>query len=380
VAYGPAGVLFLARWPVNELGQVKPGSSTTDKVIGLSPFQIASSPGGLGFVPEGYPGAGSLKMVSWPGGQFYTAGLQPDGAGTFDLTEARFETQLPGGPEGFVYVPPGSPQFSDGQFMLVSEYSANAIGAYRLDGAGIPIPASRQTFLTGLNGAEGAALDPLTGDYLFSTFGGGDKVVVVRGLAPAPAADLGLTKTVSANELSVGQEITYTLALTNRGPHAATEVTVTDSLPPGVNVVSIAPSQGICQRQGDLVTCQLGTVAKNAGATIALVVVPLQAGTLTNTASVRAVEPDPVAANDTATAISMVAPGGATLGIDMYAGLTIAGEVGRTYRVESKDELTPGASWVALTNLVLTQTPYLWIDVSSASVPRRVYRAVDIGP
>ena len=36
VTYGPGGVLFLARWPQNELGQTKPGSAVTDKVISLT--------------------------------------------------------------------------------------------------------------------------------------------------------------------------------------------------------------------------------------------------------------------------------------------------------------------------------------------------------
>ena len=29
--YGPGGVLFLARWPQNELGQIRPGSAVTDR-------------------------------------------------------------------------------------------------------------------------------------------------------------------------------------------------------------------------------------------------------------------------------------------------------------------------------------------------------------
>jgi hypothetical protein len=51
--------------------------------------------------------------------------------------------------------------------------------------------ATRQTFISGLTGAEGATIDPLTGDFLFSTFGGGDRVFVVRGFSqpsPTPTA------------------------------------------------------------------------------------------------------------------------------------------------------------------------------------------------
>ena len=42
-----------------------------------------------------------------------------------------------------------------------------------------------------MGGADGAFIDPLTGDFLFSTFGGGDRVIVVRGFArtlPPPVA------------------------------------------------------------------------------------------------------------------------------------------------------------------------------------------------
>jgi len=65
VVYGPGGVLFLARWPVNELGQTKPGSAITDRIIDLDPLGVVPSPGGLAFVPVGFPGAGQLKLVSW---------------------------------------------------------------------------------------------------------------------------------------------------------------------------------------------------------------------------------------------------------------------------------------------------------------------------
>ena len=44
--------------------------------------------------------------------------------------------------------------------------------------------ATRRDFITVLEGAEGAAIDPLTGDFLFSTFGGGHRIIVVRGFAP----------------------------------------------------------------------------------------------------------------------------------------------------------------------------------------------------
>jgi hypothetical protein len=187
VTYGPGGVLFLARWPQNELGQTKPGSAITDKVISLAPFGIASSLASLQFVPPGRPGAGSLKLASYRGGQWYDADVVADGSGTYDITNvtAIAGSTLAGGPEGFVYVPTGSPRFS-GPSLLVSEYGVDEIAAYQVDGNGDPIVTTRRQFITGLDGAEGALLDPVTGDFLFSTFGGGSRVIVVRGFSAPP--------------------------------------------------------------------------------------------------------------------------------------------------------------------------------------------------
>jgi hypothetical protein len=192
VTYGPGNVLFLARWPVNQLGQTKPGSSVTDKLIDVAPLGIASSLVSLGFVPPGQPGAGRLKLASYSGGEWYDAAVAPDGSGTYNLVNVTPVpgSTLPGGIVGFVYANAGSPQFS-GPSMLVSEYQADSVAAYSVDGSGNPIASTRRPFITGLDGADGAFIDPVTGDFLFSTFGGGDRVVVVRGFAgpvPPPVA------------------------------------------------------------------------------------------------------------------------------------------------------------------------------------------------
>jgi Secretion system C-terminal sorting domain len=183
VVYGPGGVLFLSRWPANELGQTKPGSSITDKIINLDSLGEAYSNSAVNFVPNGFPGAGQMKLVSWSGGQWYTAAYSPDDSGTYNIDSVHYETTIPGGPEGFIYVPPGSPLFADYNSMLVSEYSAGNVVTYQLDVNGDPDTLTRALFITGLTGAEGATIDRLTGDFLFSTFGGGDHVIVVKGFA-----------------------------------------------------------------------------------------------------------------------------------------------------------------------------------------------------
>ena len=198
VVYGPGGVLFASRWPANQLAQYLPGSTNPDKVIDLAPLGVAQSHAAINFVPAAYPGAGRMKLSSWSGGEFYDATFAPDGLGTFDITGVTQTATLPGGPEGFAYIPLGSPLFSQ-PTMIVSEYSTGTVGVYDLDANGDPIVASRRSFITGLTGAEGAFIDPYTGDFLFSTFGGGNHLIVVQGFVPAPgAAGLGAAMLILA--------------------------------------------------------------------------------------------------------------------------------------------------------------------------------------
>jgi hypothetical protein len=188
IVYGPGDVLFLARWPENEIGQTKPGSAVTDKIIDLDPLGVTVSVSTVAFVPSGFPGAGQLKLAVYDDGNWYSAAFSPDGSGTYDITSATLETNLgAGGPEGVAFVPPGSPIFPPNSILL-AEYDNDVVATYQLDANGDPIPATRDEFITGLTGAEGAFIDPLTGDFLFSTFGGPDEVIVVQGFVPPGGA------------------------------------------------------------------------------------------------------------------------------------------------------------------------------------------------
>ena len=182
ILHGPGGVTFLTRWPVNEMGFMKPGSLITDHIQPLEPLGVAHSVASAAFTPPGIE-LGSLKLVSWAVGQWYSVAYAPNAAGTFDISNVTHVLTLPGGPEGIVYVPAGSPLFP-AQSLLVSEYSANVVTTYEVDSQGDPIPGKRRLFVINLDGAEGATIDPTSGDFMFSTFGGGDRIIVVRGFAP----------------------------------------------------------------------------------------------------------------------------------------------------------------------------------------------------
>jgi uncharacterized repeat protein (TIGR01451 family) len=111
-------------------------------------------------------------------------------------------------------------------------------------------------------------------------------------------ADLVISKH-AADTVIAGEEITYTLVVTNRGPATATTVSVVDALPGGVSLVRVTSSQGVCESG---VSCQLGSLALNATATITvvgLVASDVATGTeLVNVARVDAANRDPVSGNN----------------------------------------------------------------------------------
>lgn len=186
LSFGPGGVLFATTYANNNLLQYLPGSTAPDRTINLGTIGIASSVGTLAFVPTGFGGAGNFKIASYSGGGFYDVPLIADGAtGLFNLGPATLTAQPNRGPEGIVYVTGANAGFTSNS-LLLSEYSSGTIGAYTIDANGNPIVSSRRDFLTGLSGAEGAVIDPLTGDFLFSTFGGGNQVVVISGFVAPP--------------------------------------------------------------------------------------------------------------------------------------------------------------------------------------------------
>ncbi len=149
-----------------------------------------------------------------------------------------------------------------------------------------------------------------------------------------PTADLSVAKSDSPDPVTYGQNVTYTVTVTNNGPNNATNVTLTDTLPSNAQLVSATPSQGSCSGT-TTVTCNLGTINNGDNATVTIVVQAKAAGidlvvdddtgtcaytgTMTDTASVTATEHDPNTANNSASADTTINKNHSTIGAAITA-------------------------------------------------------------
>jgi len=174
-------------------------------------------------------------------------------------------------------------------------------------------------------------------------------------------ADLSVTKSGDADPVTIGDEIVYTITVTNGGPDGAGSVQVTDAVPTGTSFVSATSSQGSCAQSGGTVTCTLGSLTSGGTATIRLTVTADQAGQVTNTANVSSDVDDPDNGNNSATettsvqlveadlAVTKFGPAGAvSLSAPIVYAITVSNDgPGDATGVEVIDVVPEGTSYVS---------------------------------
>jgi uncharacterized repeat protein (TIGR01451 family) len=134
-----------------------------------------------------------------------------------------------------------------------------------------------------------------------------------------PGADVALGMTASPNPVVAGNNLTYTISVTNLGPSVVTNAVVSHLLPPNVTVVNVTASQGTYSQQGSLVAFTLGTMPVNIPATLTVTVQPNVAGKVYSTATVSAEQPDPNPGNNTVILPVQVNPPTSELAVGMIA-------------------------------------------------------------
>lgn len=154
-----------------------------------------------------------------------------------------------------------------------------------------------------------ATTDAVPGDVITAsaTDAGGNTSEFSACATVVGEADLSLTKTDNADPVTAGDNLTYTITVSNAGPSEATNVVVTDVLPDGVTY-SDTESSASCSESGGTVTCTIASIASDGSDFVEVVVVPQLSATLTNQASAAADQVDPTPSNNSDTESTTVSP------------------------------------------------------------------------
>ncbi|GAA1946624.1 hypothetical protein [Microbacterium deminutum] len=118
-------------------------------------------------------------------------------------------------------------------------------------------------------------------------------------------ADVSVTKTATPVQPAAGEDVTFTVTVSNAGPSVAAGTVLTDALPPGLTLLGVDAPVGVACGGAPTLTCEIGSVAPGASVVIAVRMnVPsdfdLDTGAV-NTAEVASDTPDPALGNNTAT-------------------------------------------------------------------------------
>ncbi len=204
------------------------------------------------------------------------------------------------------------------------EGAPSAPAVHRGDGLGGFGPPHRLAIGTGANGVP-FELGDLDGDGRPDVVAGHGTLEPSAGPAfdyltvllndSGPRADLAVTLAPSPGQVHVGEPLEWTITVSNHGPEAASGVAIRDALRLGASYLSATASQGSCVQGGRAVSCQLGSMAPGATATVAVRVNPVAVGTLWNSASASSATVDPATADNGASATATVVAGSADLGL-----------------------------------------------------------------
>ena len=133
-----------------------------------------------------------------------------------------------------------------------------------------------------------------------------DHILAVSFRVADAVADLGVDGSAAPDPVFVGDNLVYTLTVTNAGPGSATDATLTNIFSPSVSIVSAVSSQGSCQVGADTVVCSLGALAPGGSATVSILVNPLTDDPLSAQMTVGSSAPDPNLDDNTATLLVAV--------------------------------------------------------------------------
>lgn len=118
----------------------------------------------------------------------------------------------------------------------------------------------------------------------------------------AQVADLSILKTGPVLPVAVGNNVLFSITVTNNGPTTATNVVVADTFPASTDFVDAVVSQGTVVESAGSSTATLGSLGAGQQAAIGYLLNTLATGTIVNTAEVTASSFDPDPSNNASSA------------------------------------------------------------------------------
>jgi uncharacterized repeat protein (TIGR01451 family) len=126
-------------------------------------------------------------------------------------------------------------------------------------------------------------------------------------------SDLAIEKAADREIALIGDEVTFTITVTNAGPNVAKDVVVTDHLPVTLGPVSITASGiGTCSLL-PTTSCTFASIPVGGEETVTIDASPLDTGLVVNEASVSSDSTDLVVSNDRSSVALAAAPAGCTV-------------------------------------------------------------------
>jgi hypothetical protein len=149
----------------------------------------------------------------------------------------------------------------------------------------------------------------------------GEATTRLRVLHAAPPAltDLGLHLDGPVELVAAGQPFTMTITIANDGPDSATGVASVTPIPALMNIDDVTSSAGSCATVPGQISCNIGTLAAQASATITIDAQVTEVGDFPITSTVSGAEVDPGLADNTASllvpepSLASLVAGGATM-------------------------------------------------------------------
>ncbi|PWU12313.1 MAG: hypothetical protein C5B50_21715 [Verrucomicrobia bacterium] len=258
----------------------------------------------------------------------------------------------------------------DSQRLIFDDNAVNSIGAgfppfvgpYQPDQ---PLSVFKGTSGTNVNGAwvlrvvdsQGLGSGTLNCWSLFLT-----PATCTDGGGECQSADMTLGISAFPAPVTVGNNLTYTITVTNNGPSSVRGATVSQLLPNGVSFVSASSSQGSVAYSSGIISASLGHMSVRSTATITVIVSPLLTGTITSTATASSELSDPVPSNNSASVSTVVIPTSADVAIGLFAPAAVQVSSNLTYTLSVTNNGPSAATGVTVTNVL----PSSVINISAA--------------